>query len=63
MLQEYSTKIFPRTKVLQMTMLQTHMLNINKTSVSKGSLDAILQRLANSAISSHKKKKISRNAQ
>ena len=57
MLQEYSTKIFPRTKVLQMTMLQTHMLNINKTSVSKGTLDAILLRLANSAISSHTKKR------
>ena len=56
MLQEYSTKIFPRTKILQMTVLQTHMLNINKTSVSKGTLDAILLRLAHSAISSPKQK-------
>ena len=37
-----------------MTMLQKHMLNINKKSVSKGTLDAILLRLANSAISSPK---------
>ena len=38
-----------------MTMLQTHML-INKKSVSKGTQDAILLRLAHSAISSPKQK-------
>ena len=54
---QYGTKIFPRTKILQMTVLQTHMLNINKTSVSKGTLDAILLRLAHSAIF-HQNKKI-----
>ena len=45
----------PENKTIQMTMLQKHMLNINKKSVSKGTLDAILLRLAHSAISSPKK--------
>ena len=47
----------PENKTIQMTMLQTHML-ISKKSVSKGTLDAILLRLAHSAISSPKQKKL-----